>query len=68
MKKGSLLRSLLAALVLSALAAGLCWLAYTYREELRDALARLLARALDLLDRLKAALSRSRDDDDFADL
>ena len=68
MKKNSPLRSLLAALLLSALAAVLCWLAYTYREELRDAFARLIARALELLDRLKAALTRRRDDDDFADL
>ena len=68
MKKSSPLRSLLTALFLSVLAAVLCWLAYTYREELRDAFARLIARALDLLDRLKAALNRRRDDDDFADL
>ena len=68
MKKGSWLRSLLAAMLLSALAAGLCFLAYTYRDQIRDTLARLLARTLELLDRMKAALSRRRDDDDFADL
>jgi hypothetical protein len=66
MKKGSLLRTLLTAVLISALTAGVCCVVYVYRDTLRDWLSRQLARALELIDRLKAALVRP--DDDFADL